>query len=169
MMLYHGSNNFITDCIEPRVSFDYKPLVYATDDLAYAIVRSGAFNILDDDIVIKEDYDGEKLTLVELKDGSFNKVFNTFGYVYVINEEYFNKSDNGLEYVSENKVPYVYVIKIDNVLSTISSITNSKVGLVWHKDNDMYFNKTGIDKNEYLTRRKQRRKILAKAYKNVED
>ena len=61
-MLWHGSNKYIKVQLIPHKSFHYEPLVYATADLYYALVRDGKFDI--NKFLLKEDYDDFKTTLI---------------------------------------------------------------------------------------------------------
>lgn len=82
-MLWHGSNTFIEGQLIPHKSFHYEPLVYATADLYYALVRAGKFDT--NKFLLKEDYDGDSYTLIELKENAIEEVFDTDGYIYAVN------------------------------------------------------------------------------------
>lgn len=161
-LIFHGSNTSIPngEFLMPMVSFDYEPLVYATDDIAYALVRCGKFDI--SDIAIKEDYQGadKKYTLVELYPGAFEKVFSTEGYLYFVNAKDFEKRDN--EYVSRKPVQIVSRFCIPNVwLHMLTPAINEAYRLVRYRDSVEYLKSIGCDLDKYLERRRERvRKIL---------
>ena len=74
-MLWHGSSAYIEGQLVPHKSFHYKPCVYATSDPYYALVRAGKFDV--NELLLKEDYDGNTYTLIELSKGAIEKVFDT--------------------------------------------------------------------------------------------
>lgn len=159
-MLFHGSNVEIKDgFLKPNISFDYKPLVYATDNYWYALVRCGKFDIKD--ISIREEYidPNHPYTLVELRENAFRDIFDTSGYIYMIDNFCFTER-NG-EYISENSVPIHGTKHIENVWASMQEgIYNGAYNLVNYQDCNKYFKSIGCDKEAYLKRREDRiRKI----------
>ena len=153
-MLYHGSNYFIANRLEPRVSFDYKKLVYATDDYFYALVRAGKFN--PEKLTLKEDYMGkaERFRLVELVPGAFKEVFDVSGYIYEIDEHSF-KPNGTLEYVAEEEIDILTATKIHNVWEEIQK-NIEHYELIYHDEADDYWTTVRGGKDGYLERRANR-------------
>lgn len=155
-ILYHGSHiNIQDDYLTPQISFDYKPLVYATDNPWYTLVRCGKFN--PEEISIKEDYidSSHKYTLVELRENAFKDIFDTDGYIYYVNAEDFKY--NGYEYVSVKPVKIQIKLYVDNVWEKMQGYMGKiAYELIEFKDSDRYFEQRGIDKNAYLKRRNAR-------------
>ena len=161
--LYHGSHHKITDLIEPHISFDGKPLVYATHDLAYALVRAGKFN--PDKFTIKEDYQGDNkpFRLVELYPGAFEDTFNCSGYIYLVDFEHFVTNGHN-EFVSPTPVPIKKVITIENVWECITSIRNYE--LIYYEDSEPYWQTVRGGKAGYLKRREERAAALKEKQTN---
>ena len=111
--LYHGSSTSGIQELEPRVSLEYKKLVYATPDFRYALVRAG--RQID---MIREEYYAldEPFELAECYPDAFKKMFSCTGYIYLLDPKDFVKS-NDLEYVSEKPVKPIKVLTIDNIWS----------------------------------------------------
>lgn len=119
-MLYHGSVVKIDEFITPHIAISHKtPLVYATSDYNYALIRCGRYHY--SDIAIREVYDGGHIELTELRDGAFQDIYSLRGYIYAVEEQYFRRCgwcmDN--EWISEEPVPICYTIIIDDVWSAI--------------------------------------------------
>lgn len=152
-MLYHGSNHKIEGQLQPHVSFDLEPLVYATDDYRYAVVRAGRFNI--EEFLIKEDYfgDNQPIRLVEIEPGAFKRTFNTKGYIYSVQEKFFEKRNN--EHVSIDPVNIQYVQVIFNVWEEIQQRPQD-YQLIYYEDSDAYWQTVNGGKEEYLKRRATR-------------
>lgn len=154
--LYHGSHTNIEDeYLQPHISFDYKPLVYATDNQWYALARCGKFDI--EDFAIKEEYidSCHKYILVELRKNAFKDVFDTDGYIYFVNEEDFEY--NGHEYVTSSPVKIRRKLYVDNVWEKMQGYMGKiAYELIKFKNSEEYFKKNNIDKDAYLDRRKAR-------------
>ena len=118
-MLWHGSNQYIEGQIVPHKSFHYKPYVYATSDPNYALVRCGKFDV--DKLLLKEDYDGKTYTLIELKENAIEEVFNTDGYIYVVEESTFSRTDDCIpnEFISAEPCKIVHSLHIENILDNM--------------------------------------------------
>lgn len=159
-MLYHGSNKFIENVLIPHTSFDYKPYVYATSDIFYALVRAGVFH--NDEFLIKEDYDGRNFILVELEDGALEKVFDTSGYIYELDENQFIKNIDGLpnEYISTRNCKIINTLRIENVLEDIQFFKGRFFTIIRNQDSEEYWKTVRGGKEEYLQRRKERLKKL---------
>lgn len=157
MILYHGSNKEIKRELKPHKSFHYVPYVYATTDYYYALVRAGKFDIKN--FLLKEDYDGEVFTLVELKPNAFEETFNTQGYIYIVdNNSFYHKKDfMNNEYVSEKKCNIRSSIYITNVKEQILKY-HSHYNIIKHESEEYesYWENVKGCKEGYLQRRKER-------------
>ena len=153
-MLYHGSNYLIKNELEPRVSFDYKKFVYATEDYFYALVRAGKFNT--EKFTCKEDYEGadKPFRLIELMPGAFKEVFDVEGYIYEVDDSLF-KPNGPLEYVAEERVNILKVIKIDNVWNKILEHVEH-YELIFYGEDEQYWKTVRGGREGYLERRKNR-------------
>lgn len=152
-MLYHGSNHKIDDQLKPHVSFDNEPLVYATDDYRYAVIRAGRFNV--EEFLIKEDYfgDNQPIRLIEIEPDAFKRTFNTKGYIYLVDAKYFEKRNN--EYVSIDPVNIQYVQIIFNVWEEIQK-RQQDYELIYYEDSESYWQTVRGGKEGYLERRAAR-------------
>lgn len=156
-MFWHGSNKYIERQLVPHKSFHYKPYVYATSDPYYALVRSGKFDV--NELLLKEDYDGNTHTLIELSDGAIEKVFNTDGYVYMINEETFFRTDRCMpnEFISTESCDIVYTLHIKNILDSMKFYHyRYKFILYGSNEEKEYWKTVRGGKEGYLQRRKER-------------
>lgn len=157
MKLYHGSNKYIDDRLTPHKSFHYKPLIYATSDLFYALVRAGKFDT--NNFLLKEDYDGEVFTLIELKEGALEEALNTEGYIYVVDGENFKNTDDCMEneYISEMPCDIENVIHIKNILNMME-FNSDHYHLIRYgtKEENEYWKTVRGGKEGYLQRRKER-------------
>ncbi len=154
-MLYHGSNTFITNKLIPHKSFHYKSYVYATSDFYYALVRAGKFN--SEELSFKEDYDGFLFTLVELKPNAFEEVFNTDGYIYIVDEDLFYHNEDFMknEYASEVSCDIKSTIYIPNVKNEIL-MRFPHINIIKYEESYDYWNTVNGGKKGYLQRRKER-------------
>ena len=154
MKLYHGSNTYIKDTIAPHISFHYKPYVYATTDYNYALLRAGKFS--PEKLMLKEDYDGQIITLIELYEGAFIDALFTEGYVYVVDSYGFEHTDDCRyrEYINTKWCNIEHTFVIGNVLKEI--VDNPHFKLIYYKDSDEYFKSIRGGKDGYLQRRKER-------------
>ena len=160
-MLWHGSNKYIEGQLIPHKSFHYKPYVYATSDPYYALVRAGKFDV--NELLFKEDYDGNTYTLIELSKGAIEKVFDTDGYVYVINEETFSHTDNCMpnEFISTESCDIVDTLHIENILDNIKFHNYYYKLIRYGSDEEKEYWKTVRGGKEgYLQRRKERIKQI---------
>ena len=152
--LYHGSNKYIENELTPHKSFHYKPLVYATTDFNYALLRAGKFSL--EKIMLKEDYNGQVITLIELYPGALIDALDTKGYVYIVDDKNFQHTNECMEneYVNSEVVTIVQAYGISNVLKEI--IHNPCFKLILYKDSDEYFKTVRGGREGYLQRRKER-------------
>lgn len=155
VMLYHGSNHELQgDCLLPKISFDYAPLVYATDDPAYALLRCGKFD--PSDFAIKEEYEDAKhpIALIELRKDAFSDVFNTKGYIHRVRRDAFYRS--GMDFLSYEPVKVVITKEIENVWHEMTHKMCNRFYFVSYADSEEYFRRKGFDLQAYLARRKER-------------
>lgn len=154
-MLYHGSKYFIKDELEPRVSFAYRKLVYATDNYFYALVRAGNFDMTK--FLIREDYNGadKPYQLVEIVPGAFEEVFNSRGYIYEVDDRTFISSGDVNEFVSEVNVKIKNCIVIENVYEEI--LKNSEhYELISYENSEEIWKTVRGGKEGYLERKAKR-------------
>lgn len=154
-MLYHGSKYFIKNELEPRLSFDCKKLVYATDDYFYALVRAGNFDMTK--ALIREDYNGPErpYQLVEIVPGAFEEVFNCKGYIYEVDSKSFVNSCYANEFVSENNVKINNVTVIENVYEELL-LHRNRYELISYYNSDKVWKTVRGGKEGYLERRAKR-------------
>jgi len=139
ILLYHGSKAEIQNELTPHVSLEGLPLVYATNDWDYALIRAGKFT--PGEVLIREEHDIGKHSLAEVEPGAFDKVFNRPGYIYEVNNKGF-KFNYGTEYISNNNAKIEKTHKIDNVLNDLKK--NPNIELVsYDKPGDYWENVTG--------------------------
>jgi hypothetical protein len=154
MKLYHGSNTYIENELIPHKSFHYKPLVYATSDYYYALVRAGKFDI--NKLTFKEDYDGYTFTLIELVPNAFEEVFNTDGYIYEVDDSLFTHTDDLMpnEYISHENCTIIVTNYIKNVGEEIKM--NPHINIIRYEESDNYWQSVRGGRKGYLQRRKER-------------
>lgn len=155
MKLYHGSNKYIENELIPHKSFHYKPLVYATSDYYYALVRAGKFDV--NKCLFKEDYDGVTHTLVELIPNAFEEAFNTDGYIYEVDDRTFVYISDLMsnEYISYDNCIIIKTTYIKNVGEEIK-LRFPHIQIVKYEESDEYWKTVRGGKEGYLQRRKER-------------
>ena len=156
-MLYHGSNTYIKRKLIPNKSFHYQPYVYATANLSYALVRAGKFDV--NEFLLKEDYDGNIYTLIELSEGAIEKVFDTDGYVYVIKEDTFSHTNDCMpnEFISTEPCDIVDTLYIGNILNNIElHHYYYKIIRYGSEEEKEYWKTVRGGRDGYLQRRKER-------------
>ena len=155
MKLYHGSNKYIENQLTPHKSFHYEPLVYATSDYYYALVRAGRFDV--NKLTFKEDYDGVTYTLVELVPNAFEEVFDTDGYIYEVDNKSLYHTDNLMvnEYISHQPCLIIKTIHIENVGQEIK-MRFPHINIIKYEESDDYWKTVRGGKEGYLQRRKER-------------
>ena len=155
MKLYHGSNKYIENELTPHKSFHYKPLVYATSDLRYALVRAGKFDV--NKLTFKEDYDGYTFTLIELIPNAFEEVYNTDGYIYEVDNGLFIHTDDLMpnEYVSHDNCRITKTIHIRDVGEEIN-LLYPYIQIIKYEEADEYWKTVRGGREGYLQRRRER-------------
>jgi hypothetical protein len=157
MILWHGSNQYIEGQLVPHKSFHYKPYVYATSDPYYALVRAGKFDV--NELLLKEDYDGNTYTLIELSDGAIEKVFDTDGYIYVVKDEDFSHTKDCMlnEFISTEPCNIVDTCHIENILDNMKHYNNFyKFIRYGSTEEKRYWSTVRGGKEGYLQRRQER-------------
>lgn len=155
MKLYHGSNKYIENELTPHKSFHYKPLVYATSDYYYALVRAGKFDV--NKLTFKEDYDEATFTLVELTPNAFEEVFNTDGYIYEVDDSLFVHTDDLMpnEYICHDNCRIIKTIRISNVGEEIK-LMSPYIQIIRYEESDNYWKTVRGGREGYLQRRRER-------------
>jgi hypothetical protein len=159
MYLYHGSNKCIEGDIIPHKSFHYEPLVYATSDLRYALVRAGKFDV--NQFLLKEDYDGLTFTFIELKENAIEEAFDTDGYIYILDgRDFFTTVDcMANEFITEKSCGIFRTWYIDNVLNRMKELNQGgyyKFIRYGSEEEQEYWNGVRGGKEGYLQRRQER-------------
>ena len=160
MTLYHGSSTYIKNELVPHKSFHYKPYVYATTDFNYALLRAGKFN--PNKFMLKEDYDGNIITLVELYRGAFIDALYTEGYIYVVDDCKFEHTIECMpcEYISTMPSEIKFTFVIGNVFKEIMNSSHFK--LIYYEEADEYWKTVRGGRERYLQRRRERVEKLRK-------
>lgn len=154
-MLYHGSCYKIDAALRPHLSFDYTPYLYATSDYNYALLRCGQF--IFDEIIIREEYDGQLCSICELCPGAIKSLFDRPGWIYVFDDtSSFKKSAVINEYISDKPVQYQHRIYIPNILQEILAKPDVFKIVYFTNDQEEYWMNVSGGKDGYLQRRKQR-------------
>lgn len=119
--LFHGSQVGGINELKPMISLEYISMVYATDNLAYALVRAG--KQLDE---IREEYYGndKPFEIAECYPDAFKHQFNCSGYIYLLDPKDFEYNPETTEYRSQKPVKPVKTIRIDNIWSEMQKIDN---------------------------------------------
>ena len=157
MYLYHGTQVPGIDFLKPMISLEYEPYVYATDDVAYALVRAG--KQLDQ---IREEYYGknEPFEIAECYPDAFKHQFDCEGYIYVLDQNDFELNPDTGEYRSRKSVKPVDVWRINNILEYMEFVYPDRFKLVFNGDEE-YWSKVRGGRDGYLERkRKAKRKML---------
>lgn len=156
-VLWHGSNQYIEGQLIPHKSFHYEPYVYATADIYYALVRAGKFNV--NEPLLKEDYDGNTYTLIELSENAIENIFNTDGYIYVVDKEKFTHTKDCMcnEFISTEPCDIIDTLHIGNILDKMKHYNNFYKFIRYGSDKEKEYWKTVRGgKDGYLQRRKER-------------
>lgn len=158
ILLYHGSKTEIQNELTPHISLEQIPLVYATDDYDYALIRSGKF--IPGEILIREEHDNGKHSLAELEPGAFKKVFDRTGYIYEVDNSNF-KYNYGTEYISNDNAKINKTNKIENVLEEIKK--NPNIELVTYENPGDYWDHVTGGMEGYKERKRASVEAMNKA------
>lgn len=117
--LYHGTQVGGIKELKPMISLEYVSMVYATDDIAYALVRAG--KQLDE---IREEYYGKDkpFEIAECYPDAFKHQFDCSGYIYLLDPKDFEYNPETTEYRSRKPVKPVGVIAIKNIWHEMRNI-----------------------------------------------
>ena len=137
--LFHGTQVGGIKELKPSISLEFVSMVYATDNLAYALVRAG--KQLDE---IREEYYGnsEPFEIAECYPDAFKHQFDCDGYVYLLNPEDFEYNPETTEYRSTKPVKPVGVMHIDNIWKKMNTVENG-YKFVYDGDEDYWKNVRG--------------------------
>lgn len=163
-ILYHGTTHNIEGELEPRVTYELKPLVFATNDYYYALIRAGKFDIHKP--LIREDYDDGFRSLAEVVPGAFKEVFDRPGYIYEVDNSKF-KYNVGTEFISNDKAKITKTHAIDNVWNEIQK-NKDKYELVTYENPGDYWDKVRGGREGYLERKMESVKRVDDFMKEIE-
>ena len=126
--VYHGSKKSHLKIIERRISSHNKNWVYASfsEVVATVFINNGGCDLHYH--LSGEGTEESPIILVERKKDIFDKIYNTSGSLYVLNEINFtkNKTSWSAEVVSEYDEPVVNEIYIKNILEKIEELSKAK-------------------------------------------
>lgn len=159
VLLYHGSKTEIQNELIPYISLEQEPLVYATDDYSYALIRSGKFDY--SKFALREEHmeDGTH-SLAELYPGAFKEVFDRVGYVYEVDNSKF-QYNYGSEYISRDNAKINKTNKIDNVWTEIQK--DPKISLHYYDNSEEYWANVRGGREGYLERKQASVDAMKKA------
>lgn len=158
VILYHGSKTEIQNELTPHISFEQIPLVYATNDRDYALIRSGKFT--PGEILIREEHGNGTHSLAEVEPGAFKKVFDRRGYIYEVDNDKF-KYNYGTEYISNHNAKIKKTEVINNVLDEIRK--NPNIELISYENPGDYWNNVTGGREGYIERKKKSVAAMNKA------
>lgn len=120
--LYHGTQVGGIKELKPMISLEYLSMVYATDDIAYALVRAG--KQLDE---IREEYYGKDkpFEIAECYPDAFKHQFDCSGYIYLLDPKDFEYNPETTEYRSQKPVKPVGVMPIKNIWHEMQNIDDT--------------------------------------------
>lgn len=110
--LFHGTQVKGIEELKPSISLEFESFVYATDDIAYALVRAG--KQLDQ---IREEYYGKNkaFEIAECYPDAFKHQFDCEGYIYLLDPDDFELNPETGEYRSRKAVKPVDCWRISNI------------------------------------------------------
>lgn len=162
LILYHGSKTEIQNELTPHISLEQIPLVYATNDRDYALIRAGKF--VPGQVLIREEHEDGKHTLAEVEPGAFKKVFNRPGYIYQVDNKNF-KYNYGTEYISNYNAKIRKTEKLDNVLEQIEK--NPNIELISYENPGDYWDNVRGGREGYIQRKMESVKAMNKAIEEM--
>lgn len=163
VILYHGSKTEIQNELTPHISLEQIPLVYATNDYDYALIRAGKFT---NKPLIREEHEDGKHSLAEVEPGAFKKVFDRKGYVYEVENKNF-KYNYGTEYISNYNARINKTKVINNVLREIKN--NPNIELVTYENPGNYWDNVTGGREGYIERKKKSIDAMNKAIKELQN
>lgn len=120
--LYHGSP-FKFNTLKVRDSGYSGKHAFATDNYAFALVYAGKQW---SDFEINQSRVNGVMYLTEIISGKFKEIFDRPGYIHLVKSEYF-KPFHGVEYISNQDVPVIKTIRVDNILEELKKDPNVKL------------------------------------------
>lgn len=119
--LFHGTQVGNIKELKPNVSLEFVSMVYATEDLAYALIRAG--RQFDE---IREEYEGinKPFEIAECYPDAFKHQFNCGGYIYLLNSEDFEYNPETTEWRSSKPVKPIDSMRIDDIWSLMQKISH---------------------------------------------
>lgn len=139
-LLFHGTQVEGIRELRPSISLEYESFVYATDDLAYALVRAG--KQLDQ---IREEYYGpdKPFELAECYPDAFKHQFDCKGYVYLLNSEDFVQNPDTGEYRSTKAVKPIAYLCVPNIWGLMTGQLDDRYKFFYDGDEEYWKNVRG--------------------------
>ncbi len=133
--LFHGTQVGGLRELKPSISLEFESFVYATDDIAYALVRAG--RQLDQ---IREEYYGkhDAFEIAECYPDAFKHQFDCEGYVYILDPKDFERNPDTGEYRSRKAVKPVKCCKFSNILNVMTKGLPERFRLVYDGDEEYW-------------------------------
>lgn len=157
-MLFHGTNKKIS-YLKPYISYELINVVYATDDIFYALIRCGRFDIAK--CFVREEHGDRQHSLCEMYDGAFEDLFNCDGYIHIVDNAGF-KQLYPAQFTCDRCVEIKHTIYIPNVLEALKRHSKN-INLIYNNNSDDYWANVRGGKEGYLERTmKYRNMVLEK-------
>ena len=133
--LFHGTQVEGIEELKPSISLEFESFVYATDDIAYALVRAG--KQLDQ---IREEYQGkdQPFEIAECYPDTFINQFDCKGYIYVLNSEDFELNPDTGEYRSRKCVKPVNCWCVNNIWGWMTTNYLHRFKLIYDGDENYW-------------------------------
>ena len=138
--LFHGTQIGGIDELKPSISLEFESFVYATDDIAYALVRAG--KQLDQ---IREEYQGndKPFEIAECYPDAFKHQFDCPGYLYLLDPKDFERNLDTGEYRSRKAVKPVDCWRINNIWDAMALDRPDRYTFVYDGDENYWKNVRG--------------------------
>lgn len=162
MILFHGSQTGNIKELEPRISLEFVPRVYATDDYAYALVRAG--KNLD---VLREEYNGlnKPFELAECYPFAFERQFKCDGYIYLLDSDDFVRNEETGEYYSTVPVKPIACTYVPDIFTEMCRQIK-RYEFHWFLDQE-YWNNVRGGREGFLKRKLERKQKMLEMIKAV--
>ena len=163
--LYHGSQTGGLKVLKPQISLEFKQLVYATPDYAYALVRAG--KQLD---MIREEYFGyeKPFQLAECYPNAFEQMFDTNGYIYMLEKADFKMNPETGEYFSDKPVKIKHCLPIKNILNLMTGAYSPWYELIRFENSEEYWKTVRGGREGFLERKLANKKKMLELRKEAE-
>lgn len=138
--LFHGTQVDGLKELKPSISLEFESFVYATDDIAYALVRAGWQ--LDQ---IREEYYGKEkpFEIAECYPDAFKHQFDCPGYIYLLDSNDFEYNPDTGEYRSRKPVKPIDCWCISNILDAMTLVYPNRYTFVYDGDENYWKNVRG--------------------------